>query len=99
MRFNPRVCGERQRVEILRAQGLPDLDHDHAGVEKKTMRNSGSFRKRPQPADGPVTFLIVEHTDRTRHEEPGKPRNFSDPSQVSDDGAAIEEPHGMKTNF
>ena len=65
MRFDPRVCGERQRVEILRAQGLLDLDHDHAGFGKKAVRNRGAFGKRPQPADGPVKFLIAEY--RTGH--------------------------------
>ena len=46
MRFDPVIGGERQRVEILRAQGLLDFDHDHARVGKDTMRNSGAFRKR-----------------------------------------------------
>jgi len=46
MRFDPVIGAERQRVEILRAQGLLDLDHDHARVGKDTMRNSGAFRKR-----------------------------------------------------
>ena len=37
MRFDPRVCRECQRLEILSAQGLLDFYHDHAGFGQKPM--------------------------------------------------------------
>ena len=61
MRFDPLIGGERQRVEILRAQRLLDFDHDHAGVGKKTVRNGSAFGKRDQPGDGLVKLLIAEY--------------------------------------
>ena len=57
MRFDPVIGSERQRVEILRAQGLLDFDHDHARVGKDTMRNSGAFRKRSLASRWPCQAL------------------------------------------
>ena len=58
MRFDPGICRERQRVEILRAQGLLDLDHDHAGFGEQAVRNGGAFGERPQPVNGPRASLL-----------------------------------------
>src|SRR5271170_4407646 len=99
MRFDPRICRECQRVEILCAQGLLDFDHDHAGFGEKPLRNGGTFGKRSQPANGPGEFSVAEYGDGTWHEKPGQPRQVSNPSQVSDDGAAVEKPQEMEADF
>src|SRR5664279_4066430 len=34
MGFDPSICGQRERVEVLRAQGLFDFDDDHPEIGK-----------------------------------------------------------------
>ena len=99
MRFDPSVCCECERIEILRAQRLLDFDHDHAGFGEKPVRNGGTFGKRSQPVNGPGEFSVAEYRHGTRHEEAGQSRQFSNPGQISDEGAAVEKPQEMETDF
>ena len=64
MRFDPGVCSECQRIEILCAQGLFDFHHDHTGVRQKTMRNGRAFGKRAQPVNGLSKLFVAEYATR-----------------------------------
>ena len=57
---------------------------------------SGSDRSH---SNGPGEFGVAEYRYGTRHEEPGRPHQFSNPGQVGDDGAAVEEPQEVEADF
>jgi hypothetical protein len=92
MRFDPSVGRERERVEVVRAQGLFDIGHYHARLCKKAEGYGRAFWDRAKPIDCLRSLLITENLNRARHDETSELYGFPNPAQIGDDGARVEQP-------
>jgi hypothetical protein len=53
MRFDPAIRRSGECIEILRAEGLPHLDHEHA-FGKQPMGHRRPLGERAEPFDSPA---------------------------------------------
>ena len=81
VRFNPRVCGERQSIEVLHVERVFDLDHEDALLRQETMGDAALPWERAKPLDGLVPIHVREHPHGARQEEAGNPRDSRIQSQ------------------
>jgi hypothetical protein len=97
--FEPRVCRQRQGIEVLGTQGFLDFDHDQLGLGNETVGNTGSFGERIQPLDGLVTLFIAENAHWPWHQEADNLGQLPDPTNIGHDRAAVEQPQRAKPDL
>jgi hypothetical protein len=98
VRLDPRVGGDRQLVEVARAERLRHLHHDHPRVGDETLRDARGLRQRLEPRHRIGELRVGELPHGPRHEEPEHLGGVADPALVGDDGEPLEKSEGFHSD-